>query len=244
MLCGSSYLPASLRSLLRVIWRRGNQIPGAHLSPSLPGLQLAACKGEGEGQMQVKRPGITPHYSSRSTPQVLLLQPACFGDEKQIYLFETLSQKHLLSAPSQHAQTLVLHPLPLTPTMRPFLFHSPPQESRFSRKSCKSRHLYCPSSGLRGPSTPQARLTRAADSPLGQQPHARRAQDVQRRLLVLARRDVRGREPQQRPQVGGGLLGGSRGRGDAWRGRRREPARPVRARGLGLGPERGSTHRV
>lgn len=47
----SSYLPVSLRSLLHVIWRRGNQTPGAHFSPSPPGLQLAACKDMGEGQM-------------------------------------------------------------------------------------------------------------------------------------------------------------------------------------------------
>lgn len=67
--------------------------------------------------MLVKRPGITLHYSPRSTPQVQLLQPACFGDEKYIYLFEILSQKHLLSAPSQQAQTLLLHPSPLVPTM-------------------------------------------------------------------------------------------------------------------------------
>lgn len=137
MLCGCSYLPASLRSLLRVIWRRGNQTPGAHLSPSLPRLQLAACEGAGEGQMLmlVETPEITPHYSARSTPQVLLLEPACFGNEKEIYLFEILSPKHLLSAPSQHAHTFLPLPLPLAPTTRRFLFQSPPQDSRFSRKN-------------------------------------------------------------------------------------------------------------
>lgn len=51
--------------------------------------------------------------------------------------------------------------------------------------------------------------------PLRQQPHARRAEDVQRRLFVFALRDVSGGEAQERMEVVAGLRRRLRQRGDA-----------------------------
>lgn len=55
----------------------------------------------------------------------------------------------------------------------------------------------------------------ATSSPLGQQPHACRAQDVKRSFLVLLSWDVGCRELKQRAQVGRSLLRGCRCHGDA-----------------------------
>lgn len=63
-----------------------------------------------------------------------------------------------------------------------------------------------------------APTTRRLALPLWQQPHARRAQDVEGRLLVLRLGDVGGGEAQQGVEVVAGLRRSLRQGGDTWGG--------------------------
>lgn len=123
--CGSSYLPVSLKSLLHVIWRRGNQTPGARFSPGPPGLQIAACEGAAEREMLrdlrqqhsfvgVQETPGSPATQPISSPQALLCTQRALEMRNYIYLFETSVQ-----SVSSHLPPHVLKPSFCTLTAHP-----------------------------------------------------------------------------------------------------------------------------